>query len=264
MKFIRDEYLKYFSLKDRNVGDTPTSPATWIDLVIYIFGGIGIYFSASLIVGLFISEFTIWITFGIALLNFLCLAGSTYIFGLIRGKISWKSMGLVWDSGVAKFALIGTIVAVVILPLRFGAALVGLMVEMLVSGDILSLTAREELLSVGFDSWHGVMLMILGVGILAPVAEELFFRGLLYDWFRQKIGIGWAILVSSLLFGLAHYDSLAVVGSSFVMGLAMAYAYERFSSLWVSIFMHIATNSGAILFMVVVSNLQRFLPDLQY
>ena len=123
MKFINGDFIKNFGLEERDRENSQVSPATWIDLVIYIFGGIGIYFGASLIVGIFITEFTIWTTVGIAALNFLCLAGSTYFFGVLRGKISWESMGLVWSSKIIRLALVGVVVAVLILPLRFGAAI---------------------------------------------------------------------------------------------------------------------------------------------
>jgi membrane protease YdiL (CAAX protease family) len=128
-----------------------------------------------------------------------------------------------------------------------------------------SLNLREDILSVGFDTWYGIVLMVIGVGILAPIAEELFFRGLLYDWFRQKTGVVWGMVISSLLFGFAHYDSLAVVGSSFVMGLAMALAVEKTRSLWIAIFMHVTTNTGAVIMMAVLTQLQDLLPQsLQY
>jgi len=240
-------------------------PATGMDLAIYLMGGIGLYFLASLVLGFFIDEINLTTTLLISFLNFLCLAGSVYLFGILRKKISWQSLGIFPPKNVLQYALIGGGLAVAILPLRFLVGAIGLWVENLVYGDISSLNLREDILSVGFDTWYGIVLMVVGVGILAPIAEELFFRGLLYDWFRQKTGVVGGMLISSLLFGLAHYDSLAVVGSSFVMGLAMAFAVEKTRSLWISIFMHVATNSGAVLMMAFVMQFQDLLPQtLQY
>jgi len=245
--------------------ETEIIPAKTTDIFIYLFGGIGIYFLASLVAGFFITEINLATTLIISVLNFACLTGSVYFFGIKRKKISLGSMGLDPPRKLLHYALIGGGVAIGILPLRLLVGAIGMWIESLVNGDMTSLDFRSEILSVGFDTWYGIVLMVIGVGILAPVAEELFFRGLLYDWFRQKTGVVGGIVISSMLFGLAHYDSIAVVGSSFVMGLAMAIAVEKTRSLWIAIFMHIVTNTGAVLMMALVMQLQDLLPvTLQY
>ena len=245
--------------------ETALNPAKGLDLFIYIFGGVGLYFLASMGVGFFIQEINLTTTLIISLLNFVCLAGSVYFFGIRRKKISLQSLGLLPPRNLLQYALIGGGLAVGILPVRFLVGALGLWIENLVDGDMSSLNLREDILSVGFDTWYGIVLMVIGVGILAPIAEELFFRGLLYDWFRQKTGVVWGMVISSLLFGFAHYDSLAVVGSSFVMGLAMALAVEKTRSLWIAIFMHVTTNTGAVIMMAVLTQLQDLLPQsLQY
>ena len=236
-------------------------PATGNDLLLYIVGGVGLYFLASFIAGIFIQEFNIFTTLIISLLNFVCLAGSVYYFGIKRKKISWQSLGIIPPRNFLLYALVGSGLAIAILPLRFVVGALGLWIENLLYGDITSITLRENILSVGYDTWYGIVIMVIGVGVLAPIAEELFFRGLLYDWFRQKTGVVWGVVISSLLFGLAHYDSLAVVGSSFVMGLVMAAAFEKTRSLWISIFMHVATNSGAVLMMAILMQFQDLLPQ---
>jgi len=236
-------------------------PANGKDLLLYIVGGVGLYFLASFIAGIYIREFNIFTTLIISLLNFFCLAGSVYYFGIRRKKISWQSLGIIPPRNFLLYALVGSGLALAVLPLRFVVGALGLWIENLLYGDITSITLRENILSVGYDTWYGIVIMVIGVGILAPIAEELFFRGLLYDWFRQKTGVVWGIVISSLLFGLAHYDSLAVVGSSFVMGLVMAAAFEKTRSLWITIFMHVATNSGAVLMMAVLMRFQDLLPQ---
>lgn len=247
--------------KDMLGAQTNLKPATWSDIALYILGGFGIYSAASFLVGLAFQEITLGLTFTVTVVNFLCLAGSVFLFGVLRKKVSWASMGLIPLKNILKWAILGAIIAVAIIPLR-GA--VGLIIETLINGDLSSLAYREDLLTVGLDTWYGVLLMLLGVGVLAPIAEELFFRGLIYDWLRQKVGVELGIAISSLLFGLAHYDSLAVVGSSFVMGIAMALAYEKTRSLWIAIFMHISTNAGVVLLLAVLSRFGDILADLQY
>ena len=240
--------------------ETGRRPAKWSDLLIYLFGGVGLYFLASLGASYFITEINLTATLLVALLNFIFLAGSVYLFGILRKKISWQSLGIWPPNNLKRYALIGAGLAVAVIPVRVLVGAIALWLETLIFGEISSLDIRGEILSVGYDTTYGIVLMILSVGILAPIAEELFFRGLLFDFFKQKTGVAWAILISSLLFGMAHYDSLAVVGSSFVMGLAMAYAVEKTRSLWIAIFMHVATNTGAVILMVLLMQLQDYLP----
>ena len=56
-----------------------------------------------------------------------------------------------------------------------------------------------------------------------------------------------AVVASSLLFALAHIDSIGVVASSLVIAVVMALAYERTKSLWVAIAIHVVTNTTAVL-----------------
>lgn len=226
---------------------SPLKPAKWGDLFIYLFGGLGLYFLASLALGYFIEGVNLWTTFLLGLLNFLCLAGSVYLFGILRKKMTLQSLGVLPLPDMKKYAKFGAALALAVLPYRFIPAIVILAVESFLNGGISSLDMREAVFSTGFDTWYGIVLMVISIGILAPIAEELLFRGMLFDFFKQKTGAPWAILITSGLFGLAHYDSLAVVVSAFVMGLVMAYAVEKTKSLWISIFIHMATNSGALL-----------------
>jgi len=237
------------------------TPVTWLDLLFYLLGGVGLYFIAGLVLGIVFTEINLSVLLLSTVLNFIALAGSTYWLGVRRGKISWKSLGLTRRENWGRDALIGTALAVGLLFPRSIAGLIGLGIEWLISGEVSSLEMRTDLFSAGFDTWYGVLLMLIGVGILAPIAEELFFRGLLYDFFRRKTGVRWAVAISSILFGLAHFDSLAVMLSALVMGVVMAITVERTGSIRMSIYMHIATNSGAVLLMAVMMQLEPLLSN---
>jgi membrane protease YdiL (CAAX protease family) len=234
-------------------------PSVWSDLLIYLIGGVGLYFLAGIGIGYFIQEVNLQAALLISVSNFLVLGGSLYLFGVRRNKLSWKSIGLFPPKDLGRQAMIGVALAVGILPLRMIGGAIGLLIEQVINGEIFSLTMRENLFSVGMDTWYGVLVMLLGIGILAPIGEELFFRGLLFDFFKKKLGLNWGIALSSLAFGLAHFDSLAVVLSSLIMGVVMAIAVERTRSIWISIFMHIVTNSGAVLMLAVSLQLEKLI-----
>jgi membrane protease YdiL (CAAX protease family) len=77
--------------------------------------------------------------------------------------------------------------------------------------------------------------------ILAPIAEEILFRGIIYNSMRQKHQMWSALLFSSLIFAFVH-GQLIHFGEIFIMGLLLAYLYERTKSLVPSIVLHIAVN----------------------
>jgi membrane protease YdiL (CAAX protease family) len=92
-------------------------------------------------------------------------------------------------------------------------------------------------------------LAILVVVILAALAEELMFRGLMLDWLKQKIAAWQAILIISLFFALLHDNHLRAglagwieLGDRFLMGVGTSIIAIRGRSLRGSFVMH-ATNN---------------------
>lgn len=80
--------------------------------------------------------------------------------------------------------------------------------------------------------------------IIAPFCEEVFFRGFVFPGLRHGMSLIWAIVISSLLFGVAHADpgSFPVL---FVIGLALAFLRWRTQSVWPCIMLHMLNNAIA-------------------
>lgn len=84
------------------------------------------------------------------------------------------------------------------------------------------------------------------VCVVAPVAEELFFRGFLFGALRKR-GVPIAVLVSGGVFGLAHVASSPVgfIVPLATLGMILALLYARTGSLYPSIALHALNNSVA-------------------
>lgn len=78
--------------------------------------------------------------------------------------------------------------------------------------------------------------------VIAPLVEEIFFRGFIYTGLREKYGWIAAALISAGLFALAHIQPLTMP-PIFLMGLVFAYLYQRTQSIWPAVIMHLATNT---------------------
>jgi membrane protease YdiL (CAAX protease family) len=87
----------------------------------------------------------------------------------------------------------------------------------------------------------GLVLLFVVGGFLGPVAEELFFRGLLYGFFRRW-GVPAAVVLSSLIFVFCHPTSHGIRLTQAVGGILFAVAYEVERSLLVPVTIHVLGN----------------------
>ena len=234
--------------QEQPVASPPDIPQRlpWGELLLYLVGGFGVFSLASIGVGYLIPFLGQWSIVLVVLSNVAFIGGSAWYLGVLRKKTSWDAMGFLpvkWNWGWL-FVAIG--LSVTLMPVR---GLVGLLVSYLVEGGIDSLQTRADLIMGGAMefSWLGFSLTFLFVGIIAPISEELYFRGLLHRFFQPYLKFWPRVLVSSMLFSLAHFDSIGVVVSSFLMAVVIAIAYERTKSLWLPIAIHITTNSIAVI-----------------
>jgi membrane protease YdiL (CAAX protease family) len=88
-------------------------------------------------------------------------------------------------------------------------------------------------------------LILFGGAVVAPIVEEIFFRGFVFAGLRT--GWDWkkAALASAGLFALAHV-ALTSLLPIFILGLIFAFLYHISGSIWPAIFMHMLTNSLAL------------------
>ena len=97
------------------------------------------------------------------------------------------------------------------------------------------------LVHVDLPAGTGRLIRFFAVGgIIGPAAEELFFRGVLYGVLR-RLGVGIALILSTLLFVLAHSGG-GIAFPQIVGGLVFAAAYEYEKNLIVPIVIHICGN----------------------
>lgn len=82
---------------------------------------------------------------------------------------------------------------------------------------------------------------LLCFGLVAPIAEELIFRGVVYCCLRRAMKPGLAIILSGCMFAAYHGNSVQGL-YSFAMGYLLAYGFEYFGRFYVPAVMHIAAN----------------------
>ena len=95
-------------------------------------------------------------------------------------------------------------------------------------------------------SVDNLWLSIITIAFLPAVFEELLFRGVIFTSFNKKYGVGIAIIISALLFGIYHMNWVQGIYAS-IFGLLLAYIYFKSNSLFVPIIFHFINNLMSVL-----------------
>ena len=77
---------------------------------------------------------------------------------------------------------------------------------------------------------------------MAPILEELLFRGLIYKRLRTICNPFIAAIISSLAFGISH-GNLVQFLYAFFAGMLLAYVYEKYKNIWAPIIFHFSANA---------------------
>ena len=173
-------------------------------------------------------------------------------FGVVRltivgpGVMGWREMGWIGDRATALRALAGGAVFA-------GPVILGTAVLADVAVNLAGVTPPSPLPPTGTIS--GLVLHLLAGAVIAPVAEELLFRGFALTAWRQLVGVRAAIVRASIVFVLAHV--LFVSGDTFgetvrvaavagvvriPVALALGWLFARTGSIWGPIGLHGAFN----------------------
>ncbi len=116
------------------------------------------------------------------------------------------------------------------------------------------LTALE---STSWGPWGVVQLSIAAV-VVAPLAEELFFRGLLLQAVWRYLGHAWlAIVLSGLAFGFIHKEQPQDVLPLVTMGVILGYVRVRYRSLTACVLTHALFNARTMAFVLLNPEMSR-------
>lgn len=242
----------------------PTAPRTlrktkliWLSLLIIL--GFVAYFGTGFLIDVFIDSDTI--SYGVmiaisTLTNFIVFSGIFFIFGVVSKRFDLSSVGLKTTRFEWWWLLLIPAIVIAAMPFR---SFIGIFIELIIHGDLSGLTARSDLLIPSQLDLLTTITSIIGIGILAPIGEELFFRGFIHTTLIDHFPFWLRVTISSLIFAFGHYDSVGVMATSFIMGVILAITYERSQSLWFSIGIHIVNNSISIALIYGMLFLQQFL-----
>jgi membrane protease YdiL (CAAX protease family) len=86
---------------------------------------------------------------------------------------------------------------------------------------------------------------LLAAVLFGPIAEEVFFRGFLFNAFRQRMPVVAATFLQAVLFGFAHFMGAVPATAAALLGLVLALIYYWRQTIFAPIFVHAGYNTVA-------------------
>ena len=99
----------------------------------------------------------------------------------------------------------------------------------------------------------GFLIQLLTAGIVAPIVEELIFRGLVYRRTKKMTGTIATAILSAALFGVFH-GNWVQAPYAFIIGIVAVFVYEKFKSIVAPIMLHMSANILSVLIMTLASS----------
>lgn len=127
---------------------------------------------------------------------------------------------------------------------------------MLILGDSIANPNEGMVTELAKDSYRAALSISV---FIAPIVEEVLFRGIVFGGIRRKSRT-WAYIISISLFSICHVWQYAVAYQDASMliyaiqyipaAYALAWSYERTNCIWIPIFLHMLVNASAMAVMV--------------
>ena len=159
----------------------------------------------------------------------------------LKGLITWQDLGL---------AVFGFLISMII---------AGVLLEVLPSIINFDKSQVQELAFQRGGMIHPrqFLLAFISIVVVTPFFEELIFRGIIYGQLR-KINIPLAIFITSLLFGIVHFQTNVGI-TVFVMSIVMCFIREKWTqTIWSGIVIHMIKNGIAFFLLYVLQTIQLF------
>ncbi|MGD0834676.1 MAG: CPBP family intramembrane glutamic endopeptidase [Candidatus Dormibacteria bacterium] len=232
---------------DRPLSGTPWD---WSDVLLFLllfFGGLAVAgtillsspveaFGRSLVRGLSSQSQTA--AGNLLLQTVTYLVGVAAVFVLVLGRrhstlgaLGWRLPRLRWFA----VALVAAALSVVLLGALFDAL------------QWLTHIQNAQVGAIRQEYGHDLVLAIVAVSVVAPVAEETFFRGFVYGWMRRRLGVPVAAVLSGCVFAAAHLSyggpsELLLFLPLALLGVVLALLYEYSGSLLPGMAVHACFN----------------------
>jgi membrane protease YdiL (CAAX protease family) len=165
----------------------------------------------------------------IQLVSYMCVVAFMYLIVRSYGREFWSAVRWRWPAAAATYIFAGAVLAIAV---QMSSAVLPIPKSLPI----------EKFFRDRTDAW---LMTIFGTTV-APLVEELFFRGFLYPVLARRLGAISGTILTSLGFAVIHQGQLAHAWAPllllFAVGLALTIARARTGSVATSFLIHVAYN----------------------
>jgi len=114
-------------------------------------------------------------------------------------------------------------------------------------------TSSAGVLNQAFNQLFSSVPGILSIIVLAPIAEEITFRGMVFGTLKEKLALPVALIAQAVIFGVFH-GNLSQGVMAFGLGCLLAWIYLRSNSILCTMLVHFAFNGTSVLISLLTGN----------
>lgn len=175
----------------------------------------------------------------VATLGFSIWLGAIVLMIATKKNLTLEQIGFRRLRGMAMLWPLATWVSGIVIVMVYGAAVLAL--EETTGRDLSRLAEGNPLPET--EAMTDMVWFVLGLSVVvaAPLAEELFFRGLVFRAIQARWGLALGMVISGLLFALVHFE-ISVVIPFWGIGMLFAFSYYQSGSLWTPVIAHAIFN----------------------
>lgn len=157
---------------------------------------------------------------------------------LLNSNLTWEAIGVRWTDDWQSLLSLGLVVLVI---LYFIYSSYSLLTDEKAQNSLVDQMSSLTWFTPKTKKQFWVF--TLGLSISAGICEELIFRGYLLHILTEYVGLSFAVIISSVLFGLCHlYQGWKHVLRTFVIGMVFCGVYLFSETLIIPILLHIALD----------------------
>ena len=173
------------------------------------------------------------------------LAGVTFV--AFRAGWGWHKLGIqpLTKRGLAYAITMGAIGGTAIM----GGVLVGRGSAGLLDDQVMALSTAFQQASPSLVAGAALLFVLV-----LPMVQELFFRGVVHNYLRSRMGFIGALLVSSLVYASLNLNPTSFL-TNFALGGALALVFERTGSIWGAVLAHITFNTLTVIMYLTLMNI---------
>lgn len=188
------------------------------------------------------------VLFGLYILQIAGMIIPLWYFAIRKQKITPLSFGFRW---IGTFKTVAWVIMSYIFYLGLGFFLIVLFYNLGI--DAFGFEPQQSIFDIFGNHIPGLIATFVIAVILAPLVEEIYFRGFVLQTLAKVVSPFWGVVLTALIFAAVHFQFRSIM-PLLILSLILNILYLRTKSIWPGIVFHIFNNFIALTIMYLFEN----------